>query len=114
MKAILRIAAMLLLLCTLTSCGGEAIIPDDGSPKMRAVITDIGEKIEVNVTEGDYGASGIYLVIINDSTAFLSKDGKSISRDALKVGDEIEIRYNGQVMSSLPPQIVAKKIIKEQ
>ena len=114
MKAILRLAAMVLLLCTLTSCVDDAVIPDDGSPKMHAVITAIGEKIEVDVLEGDYGASGIYLVIINDSTAFLSKDGKSISRDTLEVGDEIEIRYNGQVMSSLPPQIVAKKIIKEQ
>lgn len=112
MKAIIRIAAMLLLLCTLTSCADDAVIPDDGSPKMRAVITAIGDKMEIDVTEGDYGVSGIYLVITNDDTVILAEDGKRISRDGLEVGDEIEIRYSGQVMMSSPPQIAAKKIIK--
>ena len=78
--------------------------------KMTASIKAINEKIEVEVIEGDYGASGIYWVLTNENTDFTAKDGSVISKADLKVGDVIEIGYGGQVMMSYPPQIVAVKI----
>ena len=80
--------------------------------KMTAIIknvnTDTG--LEVEVIEGEYGASGIYWVIISKDTVFADANGNRISKNSLKVGDTIEITYGGQVMLSYPPQIVAKKI----
>ncbi len=79
------------------------------SVMMRAVIRDIGEKIEVEVTESEY-TFGIHWVITHDATAFYGKDGSVISRGDLNVGDNVEILYSGQVMLSYPPQIVAHRI----
>ena len=78
---------------------------------MRAVIEKIEDKITVNVYEAEY-ADGIYLIIYGDSTVFLNADGGLISLCDLKVGDKIEITYNGQVMMSYPPQVAAIKIKK--
>ena len=79
------------------------------SVKMRAVIKEIGEKIEVEVTESEY-TFGIHWVITHSSTAYYGKAGESITRSDLNVGDTVEILYSGQVMLSYPPQIVAAKI----
>ena len=76
---------------------------------MIAEIVYISDKIEVNVIEGDYGASGTYWVITNSATVIKDQNNNRIS--TLNVGDRIEIIYSGQVMLSYPPQIVAKKII---
>ena len=80
------------------------------SVKMTATVKNISDKIEVEVIEGEYGASGIYWVITYDETAFAGKDGEKITRADLKVGDTVEILYGGQVMMSYPPQIVAGRI----
>ena len=77
--------------------------------KMTAIITELGEKITVDVIKSEY-TSGIHLVITSDKTDFRGKDGSPIKRSDLKVGDTVEILYSGQVMMSLPPQIVAAKI----
>ncbi len=94
--------------CSIPSLGGN-IKDDITGVKMTAEVTAFGDKIEVNVIEGEYGASGIYWVIISDETVIVNTDGTHVS--ALKVGDKIEITYGGQVMMSYPPQIVAKKIV---
>ena len=108
MKMFVRTLLIAALLALLVSCTQKE---DDGMQvKMTAKIESIDQKIEVTVIEGEYGASGTYLVITGDATAYLDKDGKSSGREALAVGDTVEIIYGGQVMMSIPPQIVAKQI----
>ena len=85
---------------------------EDGSDtefKMKATVTGLSEKLEVDVTEAEY-AEGPYWIIISEETELLDSDGKEISRDEISVGDEIIIFYNGQVMMSYPPQVAARKI----
>ena len=77
--------------------------------KMTAVITELGEKIAVNVIESEY-TSGIHWVITPNATEYFDNDGKAIFRSDLKIGDTVEILYSGQVMMSYPPQIVAARI----
>ncbi len=113
MKRIYTLIILSLVLLSLPSCDrfvpGDA--PDADGVKMTAEIVAIGEKIEVNVIDGEYGASGIYWVITGSDTVYATADGMTIPPSALKVGDRIEITYGGQVMMSYPPQIVAKKIV---
>lgn len=113
MKRIYTLIILSLVLLSLPSCDsfslGEA--PDVEGARMTAEVVAIGDKIEVNVIEGDYGASGIYWVITGADTIYSNAEGGTILPSALKVGDRIEITYGGQVMMSYPPQIVAKKIV---
>jgi hypothetical protein len=111
-----KITAFFLLLSLLslaiTACGGEENENNDTPPaefEMTATVMELGEKILVNVTEAEY-AEGPYLVIFSDATEILDKEGNKIKKADLAVGDEIKIWYSGQVMMSLPPQIVAAKI----
>ena len=90
------------------SDGRNQYIPQN-SVTMTAKITDVDEKITVEVLESDY-TSGTHLVITSDSTIFLGKNGNEISRSDLKENDVVEISYSGQVMLSYPPQIVALQI----
>ena len=76
--------------------------------KMTAVITELNDKIAVDVIESEY-TSGIHWVNISEFTEFYAKDGSKITRGDLKVGDTVEILYSGQVMMSYPPQIVAAR-----
>ena len=113
MKKIYTLIILSLVLLSLPSCDrfslGDA--PDVDGVKMTAEIVAIGERIEVNVIEGEYGASGIYWVIVGSDTVYANADGGKILPSTLKVGDRIEITYGGQVMMSYPPQIVANKIV---
>lgn len=111
-KKLFSLLLACLTLAPLLSCtGGET--PEGDTPSdafsMKATITNIGERVEVDVTEAEY-AEGPYWVITSDATVYLSKNGERISRSDLKVGDSIEIFYSGQVMMSYPPQIVATRI----
>lgn len=92
---------------TLYSCGEGGKEPDF---KMKATVTELSEKLMVEVTEAEY-AEGPFWIIISESTEIVDSNGKKISRDEIKVDDEIEIIYNGQVMMSFPPQVAALKII---
>lgn len=102
-----------LTLTPLLSCFEPMKEPEGDTPSdafsMKATILHIGDRIEVNVTEAEY-AEGLYWVITSDATVYLDRDGGRITRSDLKVGDEIEIRYSGQVMMSYPPQIAAARI----
>ena len=76
---------------------------------LKAIVTTVDEKIEVEVIESDY-AFGTYLVITGEQTEFLDVNGNKIDKTNLVSGNVIEITYGGQVMMSFPPQIVANKI----
>lgn len=106
-KQILKSALLLALSGMLFSCGGSGSRPGD-KVTMIATVTDIGERLTVEVTESEY-TFGTHWVIITDAK-FFDKSGKEITKDGIKVGDSVKINYSGQVMMSYPPQIVAAKI----
>ena len=111
MKIVARICLIILSILCLTmlpSCKRDDNVPQGGFT-LKARITAIGEKIEVEVYDSDY-AFGPYWVITADATGYEREDGAAITRADLAVGDRVEITYGGQVMQSFPPQIVAKSI----
>ena len=103
--------ALLLILPMLFACGdAEEDNMTDGF-EMKAVVTALGEKIEVNVTESEY-ATGPFWIITSSETVFLDKNGDKISKADIRVGDTLVITYNGQVMMSYPPQVSAISVKK--
>ena len=114
MKKYMRMLLALLCLPLLFSCGKEAAPTDtEVDFKMTATVVAVGDKIEVEVISGPYGASGPYWVITGEQTRYRDRDGGKLGRGDLAVGDRIEISYGGQVMMSYPPQIVATVITKQ-
>jgi len=111
MKKLLPFISLLLSIPLLFSCSKDNGEKIGDSVEMKARIDEIGEKITVTVTESEY-AFGTYWVITPKETVYLNKDGEGISRSDIAVGDEVVIRYSGQVMMSYPPQIVAAKMQK--
>lgn len=110
MKKIIFIASVLLALALVTSCYLTEEEKNMDGVKMTAIIKNIGDKIEVEVIEGQYGVSGIYWVNVSGDTVYTDTNNVRLPASALKVGDTVEITYGGQVMMSYPPQIVALKI----
>ncbi len=98
---ILAVAASLLVSCA------PPTEENMNTVKMTAKINSITDRLEVEVIEGEYGASGIYWVLFNADTVFLDKNGNKTTLLYIKEGDTVEISYGGQVMMSYPPQIVA-------
>lgn len=78
---------------------------------MKATVKDVGEKIEVDVTEAEY-AEGIYWIVTSTATDIRDQSENVIAKSDLSAGDFVEITYNGQVMMSYPPQVVAISIRK--
>ena len=117
-SVILLIAALVMLAsCKDTGDGqngksdgtGEDINTEMNVFIMTAEIKSVGDRVEVDVIESEYG-SGIYHVLTSDATEIIGKDGKKIEKSDLRSGDTVEITYSGQVMLSYPPQISAIKI----
>ena len=108
MKKLFKRIMLLTTALLLTSCSQSN---ENAQPTvvMTAVIDNIADRIEVTVLESEY-TFGVHLVITSSETEFVGKNGEKISREDLSVGDTVEIVYGGQVMMSLPPQIVARKI----
>ena len=106
---ILLLAALLLVACTPEQ---QQPTGQTGDVTMIARITAIGDKIEVDVIASEY-FSGPFFIITGDTTEYYNKDGESITRVDLSVGDTVEIKYNGQVMLSYPPQVAALIITKQ-
>ena len=109
MKKMLIRLLLLLSLFSLSSCVGGEPQQNEASFKMKARVSALSEYIEVECVESEY-TSGPHWVISSDKTEFSDKNGKRIRREDLAPGDMIEISYNGQVMMSYPPKIVAHKI----
>lgn len=76
---------------------------------MTAKVLSVGERLEVEVISAEY-AEGVYWVIVGSDTEIFDIDGNSIEKNDIQVGDIVKIEYNGQVMMSYPPQIVARSI----
>lgn len=110
MRRIIKCILMLLTLGLITSCGDDNLSVK-GDFSMKAAVQSVGEKIEVNVYDAEY-AEGIYWIVYDENTAFADKDGTKRSLSDIEVGDEIEIRFSGQVMMSYPPQVYAISIVK--
>lgn len=114
MKKISAILLIILLVAFLFSC--ETSDPDtsaeipDGTVAMTGVVTDVGEKIAIIVTDEVYENEPIH-VVINDNTSYVFSDGTNATKQSIKAGDRITIAYSGQMMLSYPGQIVAIKII---
>ena len=108
MKKIKCIILAIASLFMLVGCTGES----GTEYRFRAVINRVSEsELEVTVTMSGGANFGDYIVLLNKKTKYLYRDGSKISRESLDVGDVVEIAYNGQVMRSMPPQVVAQKVI---
>lgn len=118
MKKIALIVLFILVLtlfvsCYLTEAVTKTLTEEEQNlegVKMTAIVKSISDKIEVEVIEGEYGASGIYMVNFSSDTVFTDSDNVQLTVSDVEVGDVIEITYSGQVMLSYPPQIVALKV----
>ena len=106
-KIILLILCLILLPLGTFACGGA-----DTGIKMTAEVLSVGEELSVEVIFSEY-TFGVHTVLLSPDTEYLEKCGRKISLEDIKVGDRVEIFYNGQVMMSYPPKIVARKIILE-
>ena len=112
MKKILKTILLFFSLGLLASCGennsGDVI---SSRFAMKATVTNIGDRIEVNVYEAEY-AEGIYWLVTDKNTIVTGQKGEELSLSDIKLGDNIEVEYNGQVMMSYPPQVYAITIKK--
>ena len=107
-NAIILVAVALLLF----SCAPTENSPDDqpAEYKLRGVVENLANKyVDIRITEAQY-ATGTYRILLDDTTKIYDKSGKSVSASAIQKGDSLEVTYNGQVMRSIPPQVVALKI----
>ena len=109
LKKYLRLLLLVLTLPLLLSFSPKD--KPDGRVSMIARITELSERITVEVIECPY-TSGVHIVHTPRETRYLDEDGSPISRTALALGDTVRIRYSGQVMLSSPPQIVAAEITR--
>ena len=92
--------------------GGNNMSKTDGFV-LKAVVQGVyDDRIEVEVIESNY-AFGVYWVRTGEQTDYKFADGSSATRSDIEAGQTINITYNGQTMMSLPPQIVAYKIVIE-
>lgn len=117
MKKVLSIILLLSVMLGVCACkknngatdgganGGTTPPLEDGQMKITAKIDEIYNKFLI-VTASD----GVkYRANVGPATVY-ARDGVEIAKDALAVGDRIDITYNGQVTRSIPPQISALHI----
>ena len=111
MKKTSLLILLLIILPMLFACEKENTEDTDVTVgfEMEAQVVALGEKMEVNVTKSEY-SSGPFWIIISDKTEFLDAKGEKIKREDIGVGDTVTIAYNGQVMMSYPPQVVALSV----
>ena len=111
-KILTRITLLGILLMNLGflfACGDCQNEQNNADITMVAEILEISDTILVDVKESDI-AFGVYTLIPAESVKYFSCDGSKIAKNDLKVGDLIEVKYSGQVMLSIPPQVVAYSI----
>ena len=104
---LIMLSAFLLISCEHNNTDDETI--PVGGTKMSGVVTDVGDRIAILVSEGAYKDQPIH-VLINSNTSFLNKNGNKTTKDSINIGDKIDVTFSGQVMMSYPGQISAIKI----
>ena len=125
MKKLLVILLILSAVIMLISCGSgnenETNDTNDMNQTVNSEVVDAkytlsgtvtkieAEALYINVLDTT-SASGTYMVRIISGTKIYDKNGKTIEKTQISLGDTVEIGYNGQVTKSLPPQIIAIKI----
>ena len=110
LKYILLLSALFMLV----SCSaGERSEGDGVQYQLKARVSAVNEKIEVEIIESPDGSVGPLWIITSDATEYYGKDGKAIARTDICVGDIITVSYSGQVMMSYPGQIVAHTVTVE-
>ena len=107
----LSLLALILILPMLFACGKSEKEDMNKEFSMKAKVTAVSDKIEVEVIESEY-TSGVYWIITSDDTVFVNSKEKKISKGDIMTDDTVIITYNGQIMMSYPPQAVALKIKK--
>ena len=108
LSAIILAAASVMLM----SCTSPSVTPAPKDEyKLTGTVTEIDNRhIEINVTDTQ-NAFGIYRILLSDATRFYDRNAEPAAKSDLCVGDTVEVTYNGQVMRSMPPQVVALKIV---
>lgn len=109
-KIIILSIIFIILLGIVTSCEPAEEALNMNGVKMTAIIKNLNGKIEVEVIEDEYNGSGLYWLNVSNETVFADENNETIRRSELKVGDVVEITYDGKVMLSYPPQIIVLKI----
>ena len=114
LRRVFLIILAMLLVTYMVACAPEepvSELPEEGKVfSLKATITEMNsQSITVNVTESD-AATGTLVVLLGEQTKLLDEAGQAIAASALGVGDKVEISYNGQMMKSFPPQIMATVI----
>ena len=110
MKKYIAIIAFMLLASLLFACSSDMEVGNTEKVTMTAVVKNVSNILEVEVIEGEYGASGLYWINISDNAILIDENGNPISKSEFEIGDIVEITYDGKVMLSYPPQVVALKI----
>ena len=79
---------------------------------MLARVSSKENHLAIEVIESKY-ATGTYWVVTSSDTLYYDAQGSLLSYDDIDVGDTVLVAYTGQVMLSLPPQIIALTIVKQ-
>ncbi len=103
-----RIIIAFIVLISIFSLGGCKKM-ENSTVYMEARILEVNNTLLVSVTKSEY-AFGDYILHISNETKIYNKEGRQIAKTDLLVGDNIMVEYSGQVMLSIPPQVVAHKI----
>lgn len=105
MQKLIIVLTILISIFTLGGCKKM----ENSKVYMEARILEVNDTLLVSVTKSDY-AFGDYILHIGSQTKIYNKEGKQIAKADLSASDNIMVEYSGQVMLSIPPQVVAHKI----
>jgi hypothetical protein len=83
----------------------------DSNTIFKAEVIETGNSLLIapDQESNEYKSSDKISVSLNDAK-FMNQDGEEITKEDLKVGDIIEVTYNGVILESYPAQITAANI----
>ena len=109
-----KLIILCLMLCALPALLGTAnsVAVSERQPSpyyFTGEVTALGNELCVLMDETQY-SFGLYHIITSDTTQYFDKNGLPTNREAIQIGQRIEIAFSGQVMLSYPPKIAARSI----